>query len=585
MYKAALVLGVGGTGRWALTNLRARLLGSLGASESQHQERLGSVYLLGFDVDQKNTYEFSGHRLRDSEVNLSTPEIGPVIANLREFSDDHPRARYRQFREWISQADAQSYELALLNEYLEDGSGQMRQWGRLAVLLQPEFFTRIRVVMGELAKGGSIEVYVVGSLCGGTGSAAFFDAAMAVHAVRKDVAPGVPIRMIGAFALPAGFTRDVRGEEFAWLEACSFAAMRELDRFQRAPATVRVRTDSDIFALEHRLFDVCYLIEGIREDGRAGGQDLINSPARQGVHAALADLLYSHLHPGSSGRLDPLYPNVVTHLGGPHTYKFSKFGSYSVIVPDNLILRSLALKDAQALIEALLAPAEGEVVRLAAEPNIIFDDEAGKNRKAFNATVFGAVERYLGQRRGERAPRGSETLEWLTPADSNSGLTPPRRPDFLSEFPDITRVRTPYLNREVKERVDSRVTSYLDEVRTFIDRSRPVLLRSFRLYLLAQAVNIASNPTSQGGLARSRVALSKLDTDTRELRQHLQQLFQAQARKRDQAKQAYNDAQEAMGRNRRWDDALQQRGLFEAAERHLEAQVQVEASGPSLKSF
>lgn len=579
MYKAALLLGVGGTGRWALTHVRARLLGSVGAAQDERQDTLGSVYLLGFDVDQKNTYEFSGHRLESSELHLSTPGIGAVITNLCDFSDDHPRARYHQFREWMSQADAKSYDLALLNEYLEDGSGQMRQWGRLAVLLQTEFFTRVRDIVGELAKRGSIEVYVVGSLCGGTGSAAFFDAAMTVHAVHQKVAPGVPIRMIGAFALPAGFGKDVRQKEFAWLEACSFAAMRELDRFQRAPSTVRITTEGDVLGLKNRLFDVCYLIDGIREDGRAGGQALINSPARHGIHAALADLLYSHLHPGSSGPLDSRYVNVATHLGGSHTYKFSKFGTYSVVVPDKLILRSLALEDAQAVIEALLAPAEGEIASLAATPHVIFDDEAGNNRKAFNAKVFGTVERYLGQRRRERAPRVSEILEWLTPADwDNAKQRLPRRPDFLRDFPDITRLRTPYPNREVKERVDSRVTSYIHEVRRFTDQSRPVILRSFRLCLLAQAVRIASNPTSRGGLARSRVALLKMAEEARELRQRLQQLFETRAGKRGQASEAYNNAQESMGRNRRWDDALQQRGLFEAADRHLEAEVEAAAS-------
>src|SRR5262249_21764168 len=146
----------------------------------------------------------------------STPEIADIIRNIRDVPDGDNRARYHDVREWISRSEAESYDLALLNEFMETGAGQLRQWGRLGIVRAKGFYARVRTVIGSLAAQGPVNVFVTGSLCGGTGSATIFDAAAIVHDVLQTVAQNIQSRIIGVFLLPAGMTHDVDPKEFHW---------------------------------------------------------------------------------------------------------------------------------------------------------------------------------------------------------------------------------------------------------------------------------------------------------------------------------------------------------------------------------
>jgi hypothetical protein len=581
MYNSALVIGVGGTGRWVLTQLRARLLATPGRMPEQPTESLGAVRLIGFDIDSQNAYEFAGHALDESELTFSTPEIAEVITNIRDVPDGDGRARYHEVREWISQRDAASYDMALLNDFMENGAGQMRQWGRLGIVLARSIYDRLRTMVASLAAGGRVDVYITGSLCGGTGSATLFDAAAIVHDMRQSVAPRTAARMIGVFLLPAGMTHDVQAAEFPWLEACAFASLRELDRFQRSGGRNRLRHNGREIVLNRRLFDLCYLLDGVREQHGGAAADVINSPARVGVDAAMADLIFGYLDPASGQVLDSDATNIAAQIGGDHQAKYSKFGTYTLWSPLPLVQQSLAVDDALEAIGALTRQVPTDAApSLVATPEASFDD-GGTRQTVFNAQVFLAARRYLNDR-NQRAPRAAEVLPWLVPANPQERPRIRPKPDFANrEFPDIKRLRTPYENPEVKQRVDQLVNQYLSDIRALTETHRPRVLDDFRTYLLVQCRRLAAEPSRQGGLARARAALIELETTATNLRQRFVQLNELEAKsgRLNELRVAYKTAQNEMDDNRRFDDAVEQRNLFEAANRLMDAEADASARG------
>ncbi|WP_069166472.1 tubulin-like doman-containing protein [Nocardia altamirensis] len=574
MYTAALVIGVGGTGRWVLTHLRSRLLADNGRLDGADPSTLGAVKLLGFDIDSQNVYEFAGHSLADSELQYSTPELAEVVHNIRDERDNDPRARYQEIREWISQEDAQAYDLALLNDFMASGAGQMRQWGRLGVVLAQGLYERIRTIVGGLAAGGQVNVFVTGSLCGGTGSATLFDVGAIVHDVLHYVAPGTPRSMCGVFLLPAGMTNTVSAAEFPWLEACAYASLRELDRFQRSSLHNTLKHNGREITLRTRLFSPCFLLDGVREQIGNTVQDVINTQANLGVDAAMGDFIYSYLNPASGRRLESDAPNAVTHTGGNHPFKYSKFGVHTLWSPLPLVQRALAIDDALEVLDTLMAPAAQKgSAGLIATPEISFDGKSGK-RTVFNAQVFQATGAYLGKQ-AARAPRWPEILPWLLPADPQQKPKIPSKPDFTYEFPNIRRVKTPYENATVKERVDRLYHRHLDEIRGLTGEHRGPLIRDFRTYLLVQCQRIANEPSRRGGLARARAALVEMETAARALRERFTRLneIEAQAGRLSALRLSYADARTALDSSSARRDASNQKELFEATSRLIDAEL------------
>ena len=514
--------------------------------------------MLAFDVDSQSPYEFAGHGLGPQESFFSTPKIADVVTNVRDFTNNEPDARWSEFRTWISQQDAHAYELSLLNTYMNSGAGQMRQWGRLGVLLQPELFDRIRDVVRELAASGSVPVYVVGSLCGGTGSASLFDVAGWIHAIQHQAAPGVPMRIVGIFLLPAGFTADVNAGKGPWLEACSYAA---LPGARPVPAGLG---HHEAVVPRHPPHSqgppVRHLLPGRGDPGggQVSNQEVINTRSRQAVDAAMADLIYAHLHPVSAGSIGSSDSNVVTQLAGRHTHKYSKFGVFSLISPSRLIVRSLALDGAAEVVSALSARDDvAKGTTLLSTSEVRFSAPDGADRKAHNARVLLAAARYLGD--GAKAPRGSEVLEWLTgppglaaPAPPTTGLRPevPRGGQAPQRLPEPAGAgrRQPALDGAPRRGAG------------LGGREQLFVLASFRSYLLVQCARLAGEPS---GLARAGSGLAEVTATIRRLRTRFDELSeQAGAGRLEQTHRRYHDARDALDRKPSAHSATPQRGAL-----------------------
>lgn len=173
-----------------------------------------------------------------------------------------------------------------------DGAGGIRPVGRFAFyanvrefyeqkvqpacagLLQIE--TQVRAVLKGAAQQVDIQtsrprVYIVNSLCGGTGSSAFLDVAALVRKAFKD--NNVEATIVGLFYLPSVFRHEPLGTTFhQTILANGYAGLMELEYFcdpeiRHRPWTFEYPYLGTVVA-DYPLFDECYLIEGTNTAGQ-----------------------------------------------------------------------------------------------------------------------------------------------------------------------------------------------------------------------------------------------------------------------------------------------------------------------------
>jgi hypothetical protein len=245
-----LILGLGGTGVKALMQLR-----------QMFEERPGGVppYCRLVGIDTTPPPEATGVSVRGMEfihLELHDP------AAMR----DHPSNAY--IRDWCS--------LGINVVSSADGAAQIRPLGRLALHAQPErVISQLRNCIDSLTdrerlredgngtsinEHGSVEVYVLASVAGGTGSGIFLDVTRLVREQLKD-APTV--RFVGVLLLPGPF-RALAGTDL--VNGNSYAALKELDHLAAPRDAVDIRFGPDRqLVLDRSPFDLVYLVDSVGE--------------------------------------------------------------------------------------------------------------------------------------------------------------------------------------------------------------------------------------------------------------------------------------------------------------------------------
>jgi len=296
--RPALVIGLGGTGQWVLAYLKKDLL------ESYDGDIPDNVRLVGLDTMPISEGEVgqSGAPSQDKEetahagaVTLEEGKefiyLGGDTYELAKHVNDggHPHiGLWYRAKEWLGALRTKDF-------ILDEGAGRNRQFGRLAIskdlLGGPVNSTLWRTLDSKITEIASvspekhIEIIIVGSFAGGTGSGMFID--MALLARRVAELSNLSVSLRGYFVLPKAFvTRDQK------MMARTFAAWRELNRFMSlgneigAPNIVLApeATEFDI-NLQRRLFDSCYLVDAV-----LGTEPLTEDP-KNSIFPAIADAI------------------------------------------------------------------------------------------------------------------------------------------------------------------------------------------------------------------------------------------------------------------------------------------------------
>ena len=249
-----LLIGVGGTGTEVVCKVKRRI-------RSHLSERDRSVQFLVIDTDSRSSERLAA----DEFVGASGFDGDRLIAELPH---DHP------IRDWWPERNGQQYRIG---RPIKGGARQVRAVGRLAFFKEAGVIRNL--MASKIATSTDLEIrgrqashhdrganiYVIGSLAGGTGSGMYLDAAYLARKVAEEA--GLDPVVTGMLVFPRAFLAKLQGllDQITRTQANTYAALKELEFFT---AEEEWYCDyNSVLSVEQmrRPFDVCYLLDTLNE--------------------------------------------------------------------------------------------------------------------------------------------------------------------------------------------------------------------------------------------------------------------------------------------------------------------------------
>ena len=355
MPRKTVIVGMGGTGDWVLTFLKSRLYAAYGEKETQkdvqfllldtiHEATREGAFgteskkfqvQTGIDQHEEMVAHLGGVRVEPHEYLALTGEIHDVAESIRQGKDAHTR-----HLDWFT-ADFYLRALPAAAMNITDGAGQWRQFGRIALVLSTQrgqFTKRIERIIRDsgVPSGDTLMFYLVSSLAGGTGAGIFLDTA---HIIRNVAAKnGVKTWVVGFLVLPSAFQRVLGDSTMEATITRSFAAYRELVRFQTqagqgVPVRIRYSPGYDVFVTA-KPFDTVFLF-----DAETEWKSLADLPPWAGISPSIADSLEVFIDrtAGSAVLQDLINASArmakQVRLDETLPAQFHSMGSYKIVLP------------------------------------------------------------------------------------------------------------------------------------------------------------------------------------------------------------------------------------------------------------
>jgi hypothetical protein len=512
MARPALLIGLGGTGQWVLTYVKKELL-----DYTKGEGVPPEVRLIAFDttrqIDEKKSKPDKEDPIVVNGVHLDKDEFYHLGGNIEEIVRDiAEQGLHSHISSWL-QAKTYLSRLGAGQYMLEEGAGQMRPFGRMAVFKDLEsnpenskiFGTlrnAIQDVRREVSENRSLEISIIASLAGGTGAGMAIDVAHIVRTIAEDTIGSKNFVIRGFFVLPRAF-HLIPGGDNPDMRARAFAAIRELSRFitvfgdQEYPMIYNL-TDQFIENLQKpvkkRLFDLCYLV-----DAHRARNSLEDVNPRFGVFPSIADALLAFLDEKSGQAHTEHVNNMMPHLTrGDDVAYFSAIGTYAFDLPIREIAEENACKMAIDFLERLVKPErddEGRVTKLSSLENQEMIGKRGSDLVGHFMKEPGSIEGmggtlFLSQAAeliDQGGVRNNQLLEQVAGRSNTEWLTFMEPEDATEEIRDLrTEVRTILehsLSQDVKtskevkekpefghERIEREVEQYLVK---YLGRKQP----------------------------------------------------------------------------------------------------------------
>jgi len=294
--RPTLLIGLGGTGKQVLLNLRRMFQDHHGVPSFGH---IGHLWI---DTDTRNlTLDGSEMGFLLKEVDFLASEKVSVELSTSDLKNYFAERRsYPNIYSWFDPA---------LDRYgeIRDGAGQIRMFGRLAFFHHyPKIRTAVQNALQEirssanLAKvserhgirvdGSRTDAWLIFSIAGGTGSGMFLDMAFAL----KHLDPNISIR--GIIVLPSVFSSEFNNKVFG----NAYAALMELEHYNYAkeggdaaaahyfPVAWTLDQHQRGELIRGPVFELSYLIDN-RPDGQGGE---LNAKDKNALCEMLAEALF-----------------------------------------------------------------------------------------------------------------------------------------------------------------------------------------------------------------------------------------------------------------------------------------------------
>jgi hypothetical protein len=237
--RPVLMVGLGGTGKQVLINLRRKIYEAYGERLYPY---IGHVMI---DTDPRSlTLEGREYDFLSRMVDFDANERADVELNMTDVAKirDH-HADYPHIHSWFDQR-------LFAHGEISNGAAQIRSFGRLAFFMNyGDIMRKIGNKIASLKSIGNanpmldqlnirvnantVDVWIVFSVAGGTGSGMFLDVAFAI----KQREPNANIR--GILVLPSLFSQDFSERIFA----NGYSALMELEHYNLDREALRSRTD------------------------------------------------------------------------------------------------------------------------------------------------------------------------------------------------------------------------------------------------------------------------------------------------------------------------------------------------------
>lgn len=336
-----LVVGLGGTGKRVLVELKRRLL-EAGYLDSTRQPDL-QLICLDFDPAEECAVMRNDGQ---ATVCLAEDETcwldGNLIHNrLRNLRQEHNLAYYR---DWYPDLEGAVIQMGAYRA----GAAQWRPLGRIGYY---EYAERIQVVLrrglnrlleinperqqADHTRG--VAVYIVCSLAGGTGGGTFLDVAYFLRTMPVD------LKQIGLFLLPGIYAEyDISGR----LYANTYACLKELSTFANQGEIFEARYPNgrriSVPKLGESPFDQVFLYDNILQK-----DELTNNPKT--MAAVMAETIFFDLSSAVVGQMhESATTNSSKEAGGHEDSPLARQSVFSMV--GSMTLRLPSLGDLRLLI-------------------------------------------------------------------------------------------------------------------------------------------------------------------------------------------------------------------------------------------
>jgi hypothetical protein len=340
MTRPAVVVGLGGTGQWVLTYLKREMLIAGRGNLPSNLRFLAFDTMPKPDVAVKTVQSAQQEAIAVGSIQLTGEEFIHIGGNAFSISErlQSDDAEYKHIAKWFRNREwRRTFPSTAWN--LDDGAGRIRQLGRLATfkdLLNLQAGSKVWRALkkaiedvksqGQVSESQPLELILVGSFAGGTGSGCFLDIAL----LLRHLARGIPHSLRAYFVLPTAFNNEPTNE----MLARSFAAWRELNRFMLVNPDFPIRVDYSSedtqfqVLLDKRLFDVCYLVDGYRMGSP------LNTDPRDSVFPSIAEAVATLLDDAGTEYVRTILTNLLPeYTRRPSVPLYSGLGSYGFKVP------------------------------------------------------------------------------------------------------------------------------------------------------------------------------------------------------------------------------------------------------------
>ena len=373
----SLVVGLGGTGKRALTHLKRRIYDTYGVEE------LPWIRLLSIDADSAGVNNPPVISQRENEfINLGSNEMRVIDQSDTPQVISHLDApENRHILDWYPDPE-QKVDFPKAAR----GSGQVRMFGKIGLYKGDNLHTTYRWLQQaaydvsdpaawEAFPGFEVDstlqfVYLICSLCGGTGSGTFLDVA---YLLRKIVGVDPSTRrFMGMLVLPEVYEPVVENAHIKRIYANTYAALRELDFLMNSPKrsyTIKGKdhTFAD-FPRDVTPFDFAFLFSNKNKKGAVISQRQVSGDKPVAiddrVSQYISETIMTDVLSPVTERSESILSNIFSAIAEPETmgdrtfYKaFSAVGVSSVKVPSIDFFQDLIeLRMCDAVLDFLLRP-------------------------------------------------------------------------------------------------------------------------------------------------------------------------------------------------------------------------------------